>query len=97
MIENPVVNDRSLFDKRRNKNCRNANSKALEVKQRRIERFVTGIDSRWRRHVIVEPAVFVVSDQQQRALPRLLVARDRLVNVINDSFAQAHVVIRMLV
>ncbi len=97
VIENLVVNDGAPFDEGRHQHRRHSHTEPFKIKRCRINGLVTGVNRVRRRHMIVKSAVFVISDHQQRAFPPLFVFRDRLIDIVNNSLAQAHVVIGMLI
>src|SRR5438128_2550138 len=47
--------------------------------------------------MVKNPAMFVIYDQQQRALPEFLIVADGLVDLLDEPFTLGHVGIRVLI
>src|SRR5215468_6406610 len=96
---------RILLDERRNENCRNAQSQAIELEGGANGILPVGIGHlvflerrKGRRvNVVIRPAVLVVEDDEQALLPQIFVTAYRFINIRNQELAINHVVGRMLI
>ena len=93
-----AAKDRARFDVGRDQKGRDADPEAIETESR-LAWVALGIGRRrnpWRRYVIVASAVLVIRDQQERLRP-VFACADRLIDIVNELFAQSYVMRWMLV
>ena len=85
------------LDVGRNHHGGHTHSEAREIERRRGRILVVGIHAGRRRDVIEEAAVLVVDDQQQGLLPDFRAAGQSRIDIVNERFSVAHVVVGVLV
>src|SRR3954465_78208 len=97
-----AVNYRSFRNPRRDQNRRDADAEAIELKWCSCPGGIPiGSEdvfraTRWR-HVVKDPSVFVIGDEQGSALPKFGIVLDRLVDGRDENLARLNVMIRVLV
>ncbi len=96
--------DDVLGNPRGDKDGRDPHTEAIKRERRTGFSLVRGSNKRGvvgravrRYHMIIDSAVLVVDNQKRRALPKLLVVKNRVVHIIDENFAVLHVVIWVLV